>query len=438
MPWTIADVASHNKSVTDEDKPAWVKIANAVRDKCIKGGGTETMCDALAIATANKTFKEAEVEDKELMEIELEEVEISEDFEPLVEAGEDGTFLAKIISPGWGSAGFYSADVLKRDVEIYKEGLPMYWDHPSKDEEKNRPERSLRDMAGKLTEDAKYLDNGPLGPGVYAKAQAYTPFRAAIKEMQADIGLSHRATGSRKLGEVEGRKGPVIEKMVAAQSVDYVTAPGRGGAVTELFEAARVAARGEQAHDIRGEITLDGLKRDRPDLIEALRSEIKQAVYSDKRNMEEVKRMTDEEIKTLEESKTQLEKDNSELMEEIKRLQEREVLREAKELVLSIVSKSELPDITKDRLTESLSRNPITVDGKLDTEKFTQHITEEVSKAVAEVAIITESGKVKGMGESDATDGRTALKESFKRGYLREGYSDEDAERMAESAARGR
>jgi hypothetical protein len=65
MPWTTDQVSQHNKSVKGEDKSKWVDIANAVRSDCMKRGGSETMCDALAIATANKHFKEAEVNDLE-------------------------------------------------------------------------------------------------------------------------------------------------------------------------------------------------------------------------------------------------------------------------------------------------------------------------------------------------------------------------------------
>ena len=42
------------------------------------------------------------------------------------------------------------------------------------------------------------------------------------------------------------------------------------------------------------------------------------------------------------------------------------------------------------------------------------------------------------MGSSDSADGKALLKESFKRDYLRKGHSEEQAEKMAETAATGR
>jgi hypothetical protein len=53
MPWTIADVDSHNKGLSDAQKKKWVSTANAVLAECEKKGGTD--CDAKAIRIANGT-----------------------------------------------------------------------------------------------------------------------------------------------------------------------------------------------------------------------------------------------------------------------------------------------------------------------------------------------------------------------------------------------
>jgi hypothetical protein len=51
MPWSISDVDSHKKGLTDKQKRAWVHIANAALRKCKKDGGSD--CDASAIRQAN-------------------------------------------------------------------------------------------------------------------------------------------------------------------------------------------------------------------------------------------------------------------------------------------------------------------------------------------------------------------------------------------------
>ena len=75
-------------------------------------------------------------------------------------------------------------------------------------------------------------------------------------------------------------------------------------------------------------------------------------------------------------------------------------------------------------------------DGALDKEKYSQHITEAIKTETEYIVTITGQGdgKIKGMGSSGSPDGKAALKESFKRGYLREGKPEEEAERLASLA----
>lgn len=166
-------------------------------------------------------------------------------FVPLREGavGQDGTAFLKLIAPGWGSSGYYSQEVLKRDgPKIFKNGTKNFWNHQTATEEAERPEGDLRDLASVLTEDAHYEDKGPAGPGLYAKASVFPAYREHVDALAKNIGVSIRAYGSAKEGTAEGRKGPIIEKLTRGQSVDYVTSPGAGGQVLQLFEAARAAA----------------------------------------------------------------------------------------------------------------------------------------------------------------------------------------------------
>lgn len=156
--------------------------------------------------------------------------------------GQDGSAYLKLIAPGWGSSGYYSKEVLKRDgPEIFKNGTKAFWNHQTQTEESERPEGDLRDLAAVLTEDAKWDDKGPAGAGLYAKAKVFEQFRTAVDDLAKHIGVSIRAMGLSKEGSAEGRKGPVIEKLTRAISADFVTTPGAGGKVLQLFEAARSA-----------------------------------------------------------------------------------------------------------------------------------------------------------------------------------------------------
>jgi hypothetical protein len=100
-----------------------------------------------------------------------ESAELTGDLVPLVEkaVGKDGTASIKIIQAGQGSSGYYPADVLKRDgPKVFTAGTQIYLDHPSVSEESNRPERSVRDLAGSLTGPAAWKEDGAAGPGLYA------------------------------------------------------------------------------------------------------------------------------------------------------------------------------------------------------------------------------------------------------------------------------
>ena len=314
------------------------------------------------------------------------------DFVPLEEkaVAKDGTTQLKIISPGWGSSGYYSKEMLARDALVYKPGTKMYWDHPTESEERERPERSLRDLAGELTSTGVYKEDGPRGPGVYAKAKIFEHYQAPLEDLAPHIGLSHRALGKAVTGEAEGKKGPIIEKLVAAKSVDFVTTPGRGGEVVQMFEAAR-----DKSIQIA----------------------------------EEANAMEEAQIKELEEAKKSLEAENA-------RLKEAQILREARDLAAEKVGASKLPEITQERLVESLAGKPVVKEGALDVEEFGKVVDEAIK---AEAAYITQltgigSGKITGMGESTPVQESEKSLEEIEDSFKRIGLS----ESAAKIAAKGR
>jgi hypothetical protein len=181
-------------------------------------------------------------EDKECMDS-VRETEIVGDAIPLKEGavGQDGTAYLKLISPGRGSSGYYPADVLERDgPRVFKKGTKNFWNHQTDAEEAARPEGDLRDLASVLTEDAHYEHAGPAGPGLYAKAEVQPHYRGPVDSLAKHIGMSIRATGKAKEGKApDGKTGPIIEQLTRGISVDYVTTPGAGGQILQLFEAAR-------------------------------------------------------------------------------------------------------------------------------------------------------------------------------------------------------
>ena len=326
---------------------------------------------------------------------------------PLIEAKTDdkGTIPVKIIDPGWGSSGYYSREVLQQAVNarVYAAGLQMFWNHPSKTDEKDRPERDLRDLAGVLTEDAWWDEHGPKGPGVYARAKVFSPYRDAVAEMGPYIGLSHYVWGESKTGEAEGKKGDIITRIVAARSVDFVTVPGRGGAIAEAFRAARPPeptdeqkAAGESS---MGEttptpkLTLESLRKEHPEIIEALRMEIENDSARKEAQAQQEKKLKETEM-ALEAAKA-----------ENARLKAAQTLVEAKILAEEVVKEAQAEAVVKEHVVkEAVAALTLKEDGTFDKEAFSEDVRRRLKEMVALVAAARGAGKVVGMGAGAPTE----------------------------------
>lgn len=172
------------------------------------------------------------------------ESDLESDVINLVEATSDlaeATRVVKLIAPGWGSSGYYPADVLKRDgPNVFKAGMHNYIDHPTAIEERERPEGTLTKLGSTLQEDAYWLDDYKgNGPGLYSKATENTSFSPFLKDFAKDIGMSIRARGETHIGLAEGKSGKIVDSITSAKSVDYVTRAGAGGKILDLLESYR-------------------------------------------------------------------------------------------------------------------------------------------------------------------------------------------------------
>ncbi len=64
MPWSVGDVDSHKKGLTDKGKKQWVRIANSVLKRCMEKGGSEKECAASAIRQANGVVNNVNAQQK--------------------------------------------------------------------------------------------------------------------------------------------------------------------------------------------------------------------------------------------------------------------------------------------------------------------------------------------------------------------------------------
>lgn len=354
--------------------------------------------------------------------IEESTIEIESDIIPLSEAavGADGTARIKIADAGWGSSGYYSKDMLKRDgPQVFKRGLHMYMNHPTVTESTERPERSVEDLAAVLNEDAMWDDSGPHGAGLYANAEIFPSYRQPLKEKSQHIGVSLRARGRAAAGEAEGRKGRIIKEMMNAQSVDFVTLPGRGGSIVEMMESARTSQQINERQPA------------------AIVSEESQDMDMEK--LQETLAPLQEQLAALAETNATLQAGRTEDQGRIAQLNERLMLSDASRIVGNKLASSDIAEPTRKRLAESLVKNPPTSDdGTLDVDALHTRIEESVTAEQEYLASLGSTGQIVGMGESRSTESKMATVEESQKAMMNAFLSLGMTEAEAQIAAGGR
>ena len=152
-----------------------------------------------------------------------------------------GSLVVEFITPGWGSSGYYSRQVVEAAAPLFAAGTHMYFDHPTASEEHERPVRSVRDLAAVITEAAVDPATGAIR-GTVKPIAAYADL-LTDETFAKNVGLSIRGSATDiTVGEAEGRTGPIVEGLADIQSVDFVTRAGRGGRVLQVLESERFIA----------------------------------------------------------------------------------------------------------------------------------------------------------------------------------------------------
>ena len=484
MPWSVEDVDSKVKGLTDKQKKQWVAIANSTRDECISDGGDEKTCDAKAIRIANGTVKKVKESDEMSMDdirqaiqgalnpakdsdnwvyvdslwddaavyskgnkyykvsyviddkgdvtlgtpVEVvrktnyEPVEskrwvnvVSKNKSKILDSagtilfeeakGATNVFPIKIIQPGWGSSGYYPKAILERDgPKVFKAGIQSYWDHPRLSDESDRPERSLRDLAGVLTSDAEWKEDGLNGAGLYSSIKVFDPYVSAVRELAPHIGVSIRASGVANEGEADGENGMIIEEITNAASVDFVTMPGAGGKVLQLFEAAR-------------NVDLDERNKKMAEL-----NELQEANAELTKKNDELTASAEVTQKELDAAKDILTKQK-----------EAAIISRATAYVQKALADAKLPEPAQKKMLERLvAARELTAEGELDEAKLAAVVESTVADEKAYIESLVPEGGIKGMGDSSKDEKPESINESMKRLYKAQGINEEMANKMAE------
>ena len=357
----------------------------------------------------------------------------------------DGIARVRVISPGQGSSAYYKEDQLARDGSAFTRhwdeagggwvGGMVYIDHPSKSDRKERPERSLHDLLGPVVGTPTFDKNGPKGPGLYSEFKVAPHWRPFVEGLAEDIGVSLMASGSAYEETIGGKKTKVVEKFNPGAGFDLVTRSGRGGRMVPLFEAATEAANTRVSDWMRNSEFMENDGRSEEErFMDFLETEPKGE--GDKMELIEAQaKLIEAEgtVVTLTGANETLTKENAKLAEAL-------ALRDAKGIIAEAVNdkKHELPDVTKTRLIESLTKSAPMKEGKLDEEALKTLIESAVKDAKEYIESLTKTKPgVVGMGESaghdeDEADHEARVARKAASYFAERKGTEEECKRMAE------
>ncbi len=162
----------------------------------------------------------------------------------LVETADKDTYKVLLITPGRGSSGLYSEDMLRTyGPEAFPAGSHSYIDHLGEGEQ-----RSTLKMIGVYEKDAYWDDE--LG-GLVSDLKPFSHFKQFVKEVAPHAGFSISASGNGEIVEMEGESVFRVDELLpdVMNSVDLVSYAGRGGRLVEslLQEALQRSTHSESS-----------------------------------------------------------------------------------------------------------------------------------------------------------------------------------------------
>jgi hypothetical protein len=334
---------------------------------------------------------------------------------PLQESAYDaasGKLRVTIIKPGLNKskARFYPAETLKRDYHVF-EGAKMFADHQSEKESKDKPEGSVNNWVASL-KNVHAESDGTLSGDAFV---IDPPFKAKLDSLNKagllhEMGVSIRAIGEASEQEREGVTTNVVESLIAARSVDFVTYAGAGGQV-EAMESA------QSDNDVDVDLVSEaGLRKRRPDLVALVEK------HAQERTMKSVETQ-------LQEAQAQigtLTKENTDLKTKFEEAQKTAAKATIAAELNKLLTESKLPEVSQARIRKQFAE-AVKIDGVADAIKEEQAYVKSLGGArqTAKNLGSADNGTAR---ESDTSDQKPNLEEAF---LLMPGMSKEDAKLAA-------
>lgn len=254
---------------------------------------------------------------------------------------------------------FYTKESLKLAVEkkVF-DGVPMFLNHTTPNEEFNRPERDINDMVATIQTTTFEELNGlgkimapiSIHGSPMIDAEQMATWMRAMQDAKTPAELSQHSFIDGHDSEIGGYPVFTVDEIVAARSVDFVTAANAGGYVESLESKKNIKEGGEEMEKAELE---EQLKKEK----EAKEVAEKKAKDAEAENLS---------LKTAKEASD-------------KKIKESE-LKEKKEgfvkEALKLIAESKLPDPAKEKVTKAVEALVVT--------EATKSLTEETKKLIAE------------------------------------------------------
>ena len=163
-----------------------------------------------------------------------------------------------IIEEGMGNKRdrhFYLPKTLQETVKNHVfNGAQAYADHPSKFDDANRPERSVRDLIGYYFDDRIVATEAGVAIAAKLKIQEGVDWALGLVKEAIEynkkfpdkvyVGISINADGDTSPNERDGQQVNDVTSITEAFSADMVTKPARGGKFLQLVESVQGAHKG--------------------------------------------------------------------------------------------------------------------------------------------------------------------------------------------------
>jgi len=333
------------------------------------------------------------------------------EFTDAIETKEPFSYTVQIIKPGLtvDKQRYYPAEVIARDGPRIFEGVRMHENHATKQEDQARPEGDVRTWVGELSN--LFIDSAN---ALCGEAKIFDPaFRAKLEGMKSagvlnKMALSIRAVGECVKGNVDGKSVDVVERLIKARSVDFVTEGNAGGCV--LFDEKTDVDLLDHA----------GLREVRPDLVELIEHTATKALATQSK-IEKARLVEERDAAKAEVAKVREES------ERIVKLAEGRIAGER-----LLAEATNLPDSARQLLRERLGDDIAIPDKVREMIELCESVR-AITVQAAEAAKSPPKG-VTGLGKSSprgASGEKMALRETMIQRYIDEGDCRELAEKKA-------